>query len=259
MFSIPTPQSLLTYPHGLTPPMHWARKRRFRKRISNRTIEAVEREVERLLEAALDAISANYELIDQQELTRQNSVAAGGEDEEWADEYGDEDAEGEDEEMYEGDGYDEAVEGEEEEMDEDAFLTQLESTMMNVDDGGDAPGDLAANANGAAHEASATSLTTPNATPAAGGKSGESSDEDDDDDEEYDDGDMDEDAQEAAQNEQQLREEIADLEETIKSKSRELEVAANTLIKGRIRTQLGSLRAELELKKGQLEGSNSRT
>jgi transcription initiation factor TFIID subunit 7 len=29
-------------PHGLTPPMHYARKRRFRKRISRTAIEAVE-------------------------------------------------------------------------------------------------------------------------------------------------------------------------------------------------------------------------
>jgi transcription initiation factor TFIID subunit 7 len=43
------------YAHGLTPPMHYVRKRRFRKRVSHRTIEAVEEEVERLLAADDDA------------------------------------------------------------------------------------------------------------------------------------------------------------------------------------------------------------
>ncbi|KAA1067292.1 hypothetical protein PGT21_009212 [Puccinia graminis f. sp. tritici] len=38
------------YPHGLTPPLHHVRKRRFRKRLNKRTIETVERAVERLLE-----------------------------------------------------------------------------------------------------------------------------------------------------------------------------------------------------------------
>ena len=37
------------YPHGITPPMHWVRKHRFRKRVSHRTIEAIEEEVNRLL------------------------------------------------------------------------------------------------------------------------------------------------------------------------------------------------------------------
>ncbi|OAV86150.1 hypothetical protein PTTG_30055 [Puccinia triticina 1-1 BBBD Race 1] len=38
------------YPHGLTPPLHHVQKRRFRKRLNKRTIETVERAVERLLE-----------------------------------------------------------------------------------------------------------------------------------------------------------------------------------------------------------------
>lgn len=39
----------LQYPHGLTPPMKWVRKRRFRKRLSYKAIANVEEEVERLL------------------------------------------------------------------------------------------------------------------------------------------------------------------------------------------------------------------
>ena len=41
--------SNMQYAHGLTPPMHWVRKRRFRKRLSYKTIANVDEEVERLL------------------------------------------------------------------------------------------------------------------------------------------------------------------------------------------------------------------
>src|SRR5260370_40651817 len=38
------------WPHGISPPLHHVRKRRLRRRVTNRTIESVEQEVERLLE-----------------------------------------------------------------------------------------------------------------------------------------------------------------------------------------------------------------
>ena len=52
------------YPHGITPPMRWARKRRFRRRIHNHTIEAVEKEVEALLNDDKRAERVEYEFID---------------------------------------------------------------------------------------------------------------------------------------------------------------------------------------------------
>uniref|UniRef100_V5EHS0 TAFII55 protein conserved region domain-containing protein n=1 Tax=Kalmanozyma brasiliensis (strain GHG001) TaxID=1365824 RepID=V5EHS0_KALBG len=52
------------YPHGITPPMQWARKRRFRKRAARRAIETVEKEVERLLKADKKADDVEYEMID---------------------------------------------------------------------------------------------------------------------------------------------------------------------------------------------------
>ncbi|KAI9829603.1 MAG: hypothetical protein M1838_005882, partial [Thelocarpon superellum] len=65
------------YPHGLTPPMHNVRKNRFRKRVSNRTIEAVEDEVERLLAADRECEpgGSTYEIVDLDRMTRDNSVA----------------------------------------------------------------------------------------------------------------------------------------------------------------------------------------
>ena len=48
------------YPHGITPPLQHVRKRRFRKRVNNRTIEVVEQAVEKLLEADSNAQQSNY-------------------------------------------------------------------------------------------------------------------------------------------------------------------------------------------------------
>jgi transcription initiation factor TFIID subunit 7 len=68
------------WPHGITPPLHHVRKRRFRKRVNRRvrcqviinwrrqtddspntqTIESVEQEVERLLEEDAAAIQVQY-------------------------------------------------------------------------------------------------------------------------------------------------------------------------------------------------------
>ncbi|RKO99619.1 hypothetical protein CXG81DRAFT_14256 [Caulochytrium protostelioides] len=50
------------WPHGLTAPLSHVRERRFRKRLSRRAIENVEREVERLLLADIDCEDVVYEL-----------------------------------------------------------------------------------------------------------------------------------------------------------------------------------------------------
>lgn len=48
------------WPHGITPPLHHVRKRRFRKRVNKRTIESVEEEVERLLGEDAEATQVKY-------------------------------------------------------------------------------------------------------------------------------------------------------------------------------------------------------
>ena len=50
------------WPHGITPPLHHVRKRRFRKRVNKRTIESVEEEVERLLGEDAEATQIKYGL-----------------------------------------------------------------------------------------------------------------------------------------------------------------------------------------------------
>ncbi|KNZ78429.1 Transcription initiation factor TFIID subunit 7 [Termitomyces sp. J132] len=52
------------WPHGMTPPLHHVRKRRFRKRVNRRTIESVEQEVERLLAEDSLATEIKYDVLD---------------------------------------------------------------------------------------------------------------------------------------------------------------------------------------------------
>lgn len=52
------------WPHGITPPLHHVRKRRFRKRVNRRTIETVEQEVERLLEEDALAADVKYDVLE---------------------------------------------------------------------------------------------------------------------------------------------------------------------------------------------------
>ncbi|TIB05576.1 hypothetical protein E3P96_01133 [Wallemia ichthyophaga] len=52
------------YPHGITPPMKHARKRRFRKRVNRQTIETVEEEVERLLTQDAKSDKVEYDVLD---------------------------------------------------------------------------------------------------------------------------------------------------------------------------------------------------
>ncbi|KAF7727415.1 hypothetical protein EC973_007579 [Apophysomyces ossiformis] len=69
-----------TYPHGLTPPLKHVRKRRFRKKLSKRAIEEVEREVERLLEVDATAEDVQYEVVDNREMEMEMESDAGTQD-----------------------------------------------------------------------------------------------------------------------------------------------------------------------------------
>ncbi|KAI9838614.1 MAG: hypothetical protein M1819_004928 [Sarea resinae] len=134
------------YPHGLTPPMHYVRKRRFRKRVSKRTIEAVEEEVERLL--AMDRMcepgGSKYEIVDLDRLTRDPSRAQSEDSEEaggfnmlgnagmQGSEFGDQDAEGD---VDDGTGYFDIVAGDADgEVDGDGLEADLEMALMMDDE-----------------------------------------------------------------------------------------------------------------------------
>ncbi|KAL1931387.1 hypothetical protein VTP01DRAFT_9529 [Rhizomucor pusillus] len=69
-----------SYPHGLGPPLKHVRKRRFRKKLSKRAIEEVEREVERLLEVDATAEDVQYETLDTRDLEMENESDVGTQD-----------------------------------------------------------------------------------------------------------------------------------------------------------------------------------
>ncbi|KAI9847409.1 MAG: hypothetical protein M1837_002598 [Sclerophora amabilis] len=236
------------YPHGLTPPMHNVRKRRFRKRISNKTIEAVEDEVNRLLTADLDCEpnSSKYEILDLDRLTRDNS-AAYSESEGGYDMLGNagmndadagyEDAEGEivEEEMTNDFGDEDAGQG---------LEADLEMAMM-MDNAIEVPVDDAA----AVTEAVQTALNEALTPSAAAESEAESSDEDAEDDEDAQ-PEIDEDYMERQQDLQRQKEEIADLEAAIKSQTAELERLTNPILRDKLVKKILSLKSDLELKKG---------
>ncbi|KAH8107141.1 TAFII55 protein conserved region-domain-containing protein [Cristinia sonorae] len=208
------------WPHGITPPLHHVRKRRFRKRLNRSTIETVEQEVERLLEedALADEVqydvleNVNPELSDSEFIEREDHIDAptpgfaGSE-------IGDAPtprlgAEGE------GDDGEEEEEGGEGDIDEE-LAAELDLALGDDGDGGegDEPED----------------------------------DEDDDESEEDDDDDDDEDAQ----TKKLLNEEIRDLEAAVAKKGKEIASSANPLIRRRFEDALKKLQADLDMKLAQ--------
>jgi len=67
------------YPHGIGPPLKNCRKRRFRKTLKKKYVEApeIEKEVKRLLRADNEAISVNWEVITESELSANKGGEAG--------------------------------------------------------------------------------------------------------------------------------------------------------------------------------------
>lgn len=66
------------YPHGIAPPMKNARKRRFRKTLKKKYVEApeIEKEVRRLLREDNEAASVRWELITEED---ENKIKAASE------------------------------------------------------------------------------------------------------------------------------------------------------------------------------------
>ncbi len=256
------------YPHGLTPPMHWVRKRRFRKRLSYKTIANVDEEVERLLredeQAEKTGGSARYTMIDP---TRPNGEQAIGESE--IDEYESQDAL---------DTFENGQQPEDEEFDDEEFAAELEGGLQAAFDEEetqaaftseplagnliDSPAQIPDQA--PAFTAPTTSAPIPEsesvaATPAqatseadAEGDDESSSDEDDEEDEEEDEADspMDEDALARAAERNQQLEELADLEREIASQKRKCDGLTNQLLKQRAVAQLRNLQEDRRVKRG---------
>ncbi|KAK0630135.1 TAFII55 protein conserved region-domain-containing protein [Bombardia bombarda] len=83
------------WPHGITPPMHDARNRRFRKRLSKLEIQNKEAEVDRLLAADKDAVHSKFEFVDDSVPVAPVGTAPAESGEEGEEEDGEADGEGE--------------------------------------------------------------------------------------------------------------------------------------------------------------------
>ncbi|SJX60978.1 related to TAF7-TFIID subunit (TBP-associated factor), 67 kD [Sporisorium reilianum f. sp. reilianum] len=258
------------YPHGITPPMHWARKRRFRKRAARRAIETVEKEVERLLKADKKAEQVEYEMIDaaeeggseddeddqrggaarrgpsspggsQAETPVPDGSHAGSQDE---DDEGDEHGEGRRRtDMFEDGGkrgYDE--DPDDDDVDED-LAAELDAALEEEDDDDDDGGST----RGAGSEAQSRASDQEDLW-----------DDDDDDDaddggeEEEDEEDENDEEKEQRVREAQLEAECRELETLVRRKQADVDGTMNLIIKNRHQQALRKLTTERDLKRNQL-------
>ena len=239
------------YAHGLTPPMRWVRKRRFRKRVSNRTIEAVEEEVEKLLQADEESAGqTRYEVLDYDRLSKEQERSMreesegynlpDGTDTRGESEMGDQDADGEADETG---GY-----SEEADADDDGLEAELEMAMMESDTEevsappvSTATPVLVTASSLTDNEAATPPMTTPTREVTDEESSGSEADASDDE--------IDEDAQEQQAETARQREEIADLESAIQNQSAELARIQNPILRSKVMKKIQSLQADLNLKR----------
>ncbi|KAI1795896.1 TAFII55 protein conserved region-domain-containing protein [Ganoderma leucocontextum] len=210
------------WPHGITPPLKHARKRRFRKRVNRRTIETVEQEVERLLEADALAESVKYDVLENVNPDLSDS------------EFIDADPDGPLDAATPGFGFDAVTPAALADADED----EEAPPARDEDEVGE--GDI--------DEELAAELDL-----ALGDEEGVDEDEDEDEeDEEDDESDEDDDEDdETVQVRKLLNEEIRDLEAAVNKKQTEIASSANPLIKRRFEDALKKLQADLDTKMAQ--------
>ncbi|KAJ3544086.1 hypothetical protein NMY22_g2915 [Coprinellus aureogranulatus] len=206
------------YPHGITPPLHHVRKRRFRRRVNRRTIESVEQEVERLLDEDSMATEVKYEVLEnvnpdlsdsefiEQDMPLDAPTPAISDMGEGA--LGD-GGEGEEDEEPEENDSEQEPEGD---IDEE-LAAELDMALGDEEEG-------------AADEEE---------------EEEEESEEDDDDDED----------DEEAEARHLLSEEIRDLEAAVAKKQNEIAASLNPLIRKRFEDALKKLTVDLEMKRSQ--------
>ncbi|KAI7475457.1 hypothetical protein KC351_g10067 [Hortaea werneckii] len=271
--NLPLPREVdretMQFAHGLTPPMHWVRKRRFRKRVNYRQMENVEEEVERLLREDDEWERQAGAQVRCQEYTAAEWERLQNEPEHPEDGYEDEDmdAEGEAVETTEQD-YQQQWNQLEDEEETAALEAQLGDAFAQdlFDDTAPAASDVVTDspapiADQSVHMsavensmmASDSTAPTPAASTPAAHQDDDESDEDEDDYDDDDDGDspdvVDEDAAAKAAERQQQLEEVADLEREIAAARAKTANMTNQLLKRRELDKLGKLEEDLKMKR----------
>ncbi|KAI4677666.1 uncharacterized protein J4E84_008985 [Alternaria hordeiaustralica] len=240
------------FPHGLTPPMKWARKRRFRPRKSYIDVERAETALHKLLEADEFAESTKYEMIDSEaESSEESSSEEEVDDEEMADATQVEEMDADQLEQMLAEGLmDDEVEFQGDNDQLKALLANNDNVQVEQADTPTTAHDVAMHAlsqNGNVVVETETAASTPAAATSA--------DDDDDDDDEDSDEDVDEVDEAAAAEEQrqeQLRGEIAELERAIVQSTEARDRHTNFLFKKRAQTQIDKQKADLAIKRKQL-------
>lgn len=238
------------YPHGLTAPMHFARKRVFRKRVSKSTIEAVEEEVERLLRADEAAVGSRFEMVDPERHGSHFSPQGSefGEDDVYS---GNEDAEGEDDDDQQQDGYFAPHNEAHDEAHAEELAAELEANLE---------AELEAEMMGGVAETPASTNEAPSfptGTPAT-------LEEGEEDGEEYDSGDesieeddaaaeVDVEAQNREKLEEGIREDIREMERQLATAQQNLAKQSNALLKKRMEDSIRKIKMELQLKKASID------
>ncbi|SMY20192.1 unnamed protein product [Zymoseptoria tritici ST99CH_1A5] len=263
--SLPLPREVnkdtFQYAHGLTPPMHWVRKRRFRKRLNYTQVQNVEEEVAKLLEQdaqwELGGGKVVSETLSRMEMERSQEP----QDYDFED---DEDAEGEAVDTVETDQYDMEVEDDEPDEDLEANLQAMfddEEDAPVADLIPESPAPLAdqAASRAAVESAMPSEAATPISTPAGEAAQTSASDDDEEDgsDEDSDDDDdadsmdaVDEDALAKAAEKAQQMEEVADLEREVERARQKVKAMTNQLLRQREVQKLAALEEDLRVKKG---------
>ncbi|KAJ5183874.1 TAFII55 protein conserved region-domain-containing protein [Penicillium capsulatum] len=221
-------EKTLQYPHGLAPPLRWVRKRRFRDRVSSRTIEQVEKAVEDLVAQDSGSIfPPRFELVDSTSLNRAEGFVQSGdyEEEDYYDQY--QDAEGEADEEMMGDL-------------EDELAAEMEAALAAEDD---APADEAEQV-GTPSAKPSTPAGAPTET-AQGDSSGDESNESEDGGAE----DLDDEQLEQQRQLQQQREEIGELETLIRTETAAWEKVQNHILRNKMGRRIQELKKDLDLKK----------
>jgi len=241
------------YPHGLTAPMHFARQRRFRKRISRTAIEAVEDAVEKLLEADARAANIRHEVIEMDAGSRFGSQPFGSPDPDVDAEYSEDeeaDAEGE---VEEPDGYFNQIH-----TSSAAINAQQPDNFEDDTAGLEADLEAALEAGLDAETPSSNAIAetpsvlanggTPDASGITAEDSGDESVEDDEDDGESDDG-VDEDERTRLAQLQGAKEDIAEMEKQLDVLKNQVANQVNPILKKRVQDNIERVKAELQLKK----------
>jgi len=235
------------WPHGITPPMHDARNRRFRKRLSKLEIQNKEAEVERLLAADKDAVTTRYEFVDERQTVAPEQESG----EEYEDE--EEDADGEPEDYFGDAGMEQ----------DDNGLFEVDDALLEAEfmDAVDTPGEPTDLATPAVGTEAITPATANTGTPVAQTEESEveaegveGAEEDSGDDEEDEDGDdegddVDDNGDEERHDEVAgVRIEIANLKRQLAGYEEQYATSVLPMMKKRLTISIANVKSEIKLK-----------